>query len=120
MKKQIFRHGDMIIFKVDQFPENLKAVKKKEKLVVGLGETTGHSHDVLLVDDSEIVSYVENETVTEQDLAEMDRLYFEITNGTGLLVHEEHDPIQLEKGKYLRMRQVEFNPFTKQLENVRD
>ena len=120
MREQIFRHGDMIIFKVKEIPSHLKAVKKKDKLVVGLGEVTGHSHDILPVDNGEITTFVENETVTENELAEMNSLFFEITEGAGIIVHEEHDPIQLGKGKYLRMRQVEFNPFTKQLENVRD
>lgn len=120
MKKSIYRHGDMIIFKVDNLVgENM--AKNKRKLVVGLGEVTGHSHEVIALKDSEVIGLYDGKVeITEDDLAEMDKLFFQVTGKGAVIMHEEHKPIFLEKGNYLRINQVEFNPFTKELEKVRD
>jgi len=118
--KKVYRHGDMIIFRVDGLNGN-KMSKNKKKLVVGLGEVTGHSHDVVALEDSEVIGMYDGDVeITENDLAEMDRLYFEVTGSGAVITHEEHKPIYLEAGKYLRINQVEFNPFTQELEKVRD
>jgi hypothetical protein len=118
--KTIYRHGDMIIFRVDDLEGTVKA-KNKKKLVIGLGEVTGHSHDVVALNDSEVIGSYDGKTdITEDDLAQMDKLFFEVAGKGAVIVHEEHKPIFLESGKYLRMNQVEFNPFTQELEKVRD
>lgn len=119
MKKEVYRHGDMILFNVSDLPENMKK-REGSKLSVGLGEVTGHSHDVLAIEDSEVIGYYEGTEVTENDLAEMDKLFFEVTGKGGVIVHEEHDPIYLKPGKYLRIVQVQYNPFTEELEKVTD
>lgn len=120
MKNEIYRHGDMIIFRVDSLVGKNKTVKGK-KLVVGLGEVTGHSHDVIALDGTDIVAMYDGEVnVTEEDLAEMDSLYFQISGNGAVIVHEEHKPILLREGMYLRINQVEYNPFTEEMEKVRD
>ena len=122
MRNEIYRHGDMIIFKVDNLNGKGKNMtKNKKSLTVGLGEVTGHSHDVLDLKDSEVIGVYDGKVdVTENDLAEMDKLFFEVTGNGALIQHEEHKPILLEKGFYLRINQVEYNPFTQELEKVRD
>lgn len=115
------RQGDMILYKVS---DNVGSVKTKtNKVVVGLGEVTGHSHDVTPINDGKsslnVVSKEELGNVTEEDLATMDKLYFEVV-GNAVIVHEEHDPILLDEGTYLRINQVEQNPFTDELEKVKD
>ena len=118
-KRQIYRHGDMIIFKIDDINETNE--KTGNKLVVGLGEVTGHSHDVFALKDSKIKTYTNSEVeVTEDDIANMDKLFFEVTGEGAVITHEEHDPHLLKPGKYLRINQTQFNPFTEQLEKVRD
>jgi hypothetical protein len=119
-KNAIYRHGDMIIYKVSDLDGSRKS-KNKSKLVVGLGEVTGHSHDIIALEGSEVFGVYDGEIdITENDLAEMDRLFFEVTGNGAVITHEEHKPIYLEAGKYLRINQVEFNPFTQELEKVRD
>lgn len=119
VKEKIYRHGDMIIFKIDKLPENLKS-KNTKKLVVGLGEVTGHSHDIFALDNADIDVMLDNINSSDNTVAENNNVYFKVNNGCAIITHEEHDPIQLDEGTYVRVRQVEYNPFTKQLENVRD
>lgn len=119
--KKVVRQGDMIFYAVNNVSSDLKK-QSGEKLTVGFGEVTGHSHDIFPVGDATIEAYVSNdaETVTEEDLGNMDKLFFEITNGSAVVVHEEHDTIELKEGKYLRINQVEYNPFTDELQKVAD
>lgn len=120
MKNEIYRHGDMIIYKVGSVSAKNMS-KNRKKLVVGLGEVTGHSHDVVALENSEVIGMYDGDTeITENDLAEMDRLFFEVKGEGAVITHEEHKPIYLNEGLYLRINQVEFNPFTKALEKVRD
>ena len=92
--KEIYRHGDMILYKIEK--DAIKASHEFEckKLKVGLGEVTGHSHDVLPLKDSKIKAYRNNlETVSDEDIANMNELFFEISGMGGIIVHEEHKPI---------------------------
>lgn len=115
------RQGDMILFKVADVEGSHN--KNTNRVVVGLGEVTGHSHDVTPLNDgtSTLKVYADKavDTVTEDDLAMMDKLFFEVT-GNAVITHEEHDPIVLDEGKYLRINQVEVDPFTKELQKVKD
>ena len=120
----IFRQGDMIFFKQQGSLKATKTVTGK-LLTVGLGESTGHEHRVNALEDAQIITAIDNtsfdtETVTQEDLAQMDKLFFEVTGGNAVVCHEEHDPITLEPGLYLRLNQVEYNPYTDELEKVRD
>ena len=117
---EIYRQGDMIIFKLNDNEVSEAEVKKTaKKIVVGLGESTGHSHDIIPVDDSVLTIHVNDDVVTDDDVAEMDKLMFEI-KGMGVILHEEHGPTVFESGKYMRVNQITYNPFTKQLEKVQD
>lgn len=117
--EKIARHGDMMLYKVSS--EMVKNLKQKvtQQVTVGLGEVTGHSHVVLPVGDCEIVQYYD-EDVDAETAATMDRLFFEIKNEIGLIVHEEHDPIVLEQGIYLRINQMEYNPFEGIMRRIAD
>lgn len=119
--KEIYRQGDMIIFKLnDQIGAN--QLKNQKRLTVGLGEVSGHEHEVTCLGDSEIIVELHESLseVTKNDLAEMDRLLFEIKGGSAIISHEEHNPILLSEGTYLRLNQLEFNPYTQELNKVRD
>lgn len=122
MKNVIARHGDMIIFKINE--EDIPFLKKTEikKLTIGLGEVTGHSHEIIALDDSiiiehhDLVGYDSKET---RELADRNNIYFQI-KGSAIIMHEEHNPITLNEGFYLRTTQRQFNPFNQTIEKVLD
>jgi hypothetical protein len=108
--EKIYRHGDVIIFRLaptEQPFENIPT-KTVNKLTLALGEVTGHSH--ILEGEIEVA---ENENLKNSDL------YFQIQN-RALLSHQEHDTIVLEKGIYLKVNQVEYDPFTEITRYVMD
>ena len=119
--EDIFRHGDMVIFRVAK-PEVTDATNTKvaieTKLAVGLGEVTGHSHEVIALDDSKII-IAGYDSAEVKELAISNNLSFEI-KGTAVIMHEEHGPIILEEGYYIRTVQRQYNPFTKTLEKIKD
>jgi hypothetical protein len=93
-----------------------------KKLTVGLGEVTGHSHEVFALDDSVIIEHhniAGYDSLEIKDLVDRENIYFEI-KGSAVIMHEEHGPITLDEGIYVRTVQRQFNPFTKALEKVRD
>lgn len=122
MTNVIARHGDMTIFKVSKTQVSGMEAKELKKLTLGLGEVTGHSHEVFALDNSTIIEHhnVSGYDTTElRDLVERENIFFEV-KGSAVIMHEEHGPITLEEGVYLRTVQRQYNPFTKVLEKVRD
>ncbi len=105
--ERIYRHGDVIIFKLINPPSSITNEKKVDTLVLALGEVTGHKH-VLTGDVYEI------ETGEETD-----GKFFKVT-GTATLTHEEHAKIIFEKGYYLKVDQVEYDPFKDMLRRITD
>lgn len=122
MTNIIARHGDMTIFKVSKDQVAGMQTAELKRLTLGLGEVTGHSHEVIAMDDSMII---EHHQVAGYDSAEIktltdrENIFFEV-KGKAVILHEEHGPITLEEGYYLRTVQRQYNPFTKALEKVRD
>lgn len=102
---KIFRHGDVILY---QLKEDLdfSDVVKTEKLVLAEGEATGHAHR--LTGNFEVMEQLAGGNVK-----------FTV-NTTAVLTHEEHDRIVLEKGVYLKVNQVEYDPFTDLVKKVVD
>ena len=112
MTNVIARHGDMTIFKVSK-----EQVSGMEAV-----ELTGHSHEVFALDDSTIIEHHKiagYDSAEIRDLVERENIFFEI-KGTAVIMHEEHGPITLDEGVYLRTVQRQYNPFSKALERVRD
>ena len=90
----LFRHGDVLIQKIRSIP---KGAEKQPHVTLAHGEVTGHSHRikertnaVLFRDDGEVFLQILNEPAT--------------------LIHEEHAPIPIPKGKYRVWRQREYTP----------
>jgi len=122
MTNVIARHGDMTIFKVSLSQVEGLEQKEMKKLTLGLGEVTGHSHEVIALDDSTIIEHYNiagYDSLEIQDLVARDNIFFEI-KGKAVIMHEEHGPITLDEGLYLRTVQRQFNPFSQALEKVRD
>ncbi|GIV43846.1 MAG: hypothetical protein KatS3mg035_0969 [Bacteroidia bacterium] len=122
MTKVIARHGDMIIFKISKEQVEGKQQAPLKKLTVGLGEVTGHSHEIIALDDSQVIEHHNvsgYDSMEIQKLVERENIYFEV-KGQAVIMHEEHEPIILEEGFYVRTVQRQYNPFSKALEKVRD
>lgn len=118
------RHGDMVLFMLNPATkkENNKS-RELEKVIVGLGEVTGHSHDVIASEGVKFKVYSNNEkldTMTSDEIATMENLIFEIIGGNAVISHDEHDELILEEGTWLRSFQVEYNPFKQMVDKVRD
>lgn len=105
---KIYRQGDILLVKLDNKP-NLKGTKKlNSKVIIGLGEATGHKHQIK----DNATFYAPSQKDVEffainggDDIP----IFIEILNKTELL-HEEHDKIILDKGWYKPIRQREYEP----------
>ncbi|MCU0393142.1 MAG: hypothetical protein MUE81_18680 [Thermoflexibacter sp.] len=107
--EKIYRHGDVILFKIDEHTitgHHNKELLAKE-LILEHGEVTGHAHRLA----GEIVILKENEAQKEITFKVLDR---------AVLTHEEHERIVLDKGTYLKVTQVEYNPFDNMIQWIRD
>ena len=92
--------GDVALIRVDG-PEvkpeyRIKEIEKdgKDRLVLARGEATGHTHSL----DAAHVNLI----------AESGGLILEVTEPTEL-VHQEHDPILLQPGRYIPVQQHEYD-----------
>lgn len=88
----ILRHGDVLIQKVDEMPEEAKSLGKRKELA--FGEVTGHAHRV---DVGELF-----ETKNGQLYLKTDKLT--------KLSHEEHKTITLEPGTYKVVIKRQYSP----------
>jgi len=85
---KLFRQGDVLIREVKEIPEGAKKIPRDNgRVVLAYGEVTGHSHAIM--DPS--VNFVVNEATLQR--------YLDVPKRSALN-HEEHDEIQLPKGKY--------------------
>ncbi|HTF81652.1 MAG TPA: hypothetical protein VL947_08000 [Cytophagales bacterium] len=103
---RVYRHGDVILYKLIEAFESQDTFKNNH-LVLAEGEATGHAHR--LQGDFEII---------EQKPIQGEVKF--VVHTSALLSHEEHDKIVLEKGVYLKVSQVEYNPFTDLVKKVVD
>jgi hypothetical protein len=88
----MWRQGDVLIEEVGSIPTD--AVERKD-LVLAEGTATGHQHRV---EDAKTVRLFEREGT----------LYLDVFGAGTRIVHPEHGPISLKKGKYRVWRQREF------------
>lgn len=89
-----FRHGDVLIEKVEALPE---VREKLPHTILAHGEVTGHSHRI--------------KEASETDLYQTpDALYLHVRGSSASVVHEEHKTISLETGYYRVWRQREYSP----------
>jgi hypothetical protein len=84
----------------------MSSKKKAKSLALALGEST-HTH---------MLTSARNITFEELVLENID---FSLQS-TGVLRHEEHDRIVLPKGRYLKVNQVEYDPFSNSVRAVFD
>src|SRR3954447_7875255 len=100
----MYRQGDILILPVSEesVPADVRALTPAERdgrgrLVLALGEATGHAHALL----------APGELLHDPDPLAPD--YLHLPSG-GRLAHEEHAAISLPKGWYRIVRQREYVP----------
>jgi hypothetical protein len=99
--KNVYRQGDVLLISVDAIPEGAKKQPAKgRKVILALGEATGHHHRFEFLDTSHNVKLY---------VADGGARYVHVTNAAELL-HEEHSTVKVPKGKYLLPTQVEYTP----------
>ncbi|MHA1109897.1 MAG: hypothetical protein ACTSRE_02255 [Promethearchaeota archaeon] len=89
---KLYRHGDVLIQEVETIPKKAKKIKGN---ILVRGEVTGHAHRL---------------DGTYQILETPEFLYVDIAENDAKILHEEHDPITLPKGKYKVWVQREYTP----------
>ena len=81
-------------------------MKKAKKIVLGEGEIIGHKHIL--------------ESSTEMEYEQHSESITFMLNSLGILTHDEHDKMIFPKGKYRSYNQVEWNPFSNDVQRVFD
>ncbi|WP_254512423.1 hypothetical protein [Anatilimnocola floriformis] len=89
----LFRHGDVLIQKVKDLPEEKERLKHR---TLAHGELTGHSHQI------------REKHATMWQSGEL--LFLEVEGQPATVVHQEHGPIELPPGYYRVWRQREYTP----------
>lgn len=109
MNEQIFRHGDLLIQKVDSVP---KTAKKTDGLTLALGEATGHHHTFGNGD----VQVYDNPSAKDDEPVK----WFEVKSKSASLEHQEHRKINIDQGIYSLSIEREYNPFDNVIRQVTD
>jgi hypothetical protein len=96
----MFRQGDVLLVPIPdtELPQDEVplAGDTRGRLVLALGEASGHAHAVA-APDADLVA----------DAADFNRLFLRIVT-EAVLSHEEHDPVPLPPGLYQVVRQREY------------
>ena len=100
-----FRQGDVLLTKISFLPEGLKKKEYEKKIILAIGEATGHHHSVEVTE------------TTESFVDEAGILYLKFDEQT-ILEHQEHAPITLPEGIYIVTTQIEYTPT--EIRNVKD
>jgi len=107
---KVIRQGDVCLIPVNTIPKDAKVQKPDHplKVILALGEATGHHHRFEFMDKSHNVKLY---------VAAGGARYLHVEAPANLL-HEEHSTARVPPGKYLLPRQVEYSPAA--LRNVAD
>lgn len=79
MKKENYRHGDVILKKVENLPDGAIEIPSEDRIVLAKGESTGHWHGF---HDPSVGKLFKFE----------DKTYLKITKKEAKIDHEDHGP----------------------------
>ena len=99
---KIFRHGDLLIREITEFPKKLKRIPQNG--VLAEGEVTGHLHRL------------EGKHEIYDGMSEK---FFEAFE-ENKLTHDEHKMLKIPKGKYIVLNEREYNPWDEDIQEVYD
>jgi hypothetical protein len=100
-----YRQGDVFIQEIETLPKDVKKQNSKGKIILALGEATGHHHSIEVTEATE--SFV--------DAAGL--LFLNLKEDT-VLTHQEHAPIEINRGTYKVTIQKEYTP--QEIRDVQD
>jgi hypothetical protein len=92
--KPTWRQGDVFIFPVDRFPEG---ARRSHNGVLAKGEITGHAHRVAEMGSADVFSI-------------SGELFMDVQDASATVLHEEHGPVNLPRGRYAVRIQREYTP----------
>lgn len=121
MKKEqiIVRHGDVVIYKISDETESATEGKSTiDSLILAEGEASGHIHKVSPCDKG-VLEVVGKHDTKNVNVTALDEVSF-IVKGKASITHQDHEPIILGEGTYLRRIQRVYDPFTKQINRDAD
>lgn len=120
------RHGDMLIQRITDKAkiEELQKINRTN-LVIGLGEVTGHGHNVKPFAGGEVIELGKESELAKTNenfeaSADRDKIYFEVKGEGALVHHEEHDPQIIEPGIYARIIQRSYSVVDENSRRVMD
>ena len=100
--REMYRQGDVLVLPLarDELPQPLIRAPRdrRNRMVLALGEATGHAH-IVTGDGVSLLCPPDDPS----------RLFL-LIEGHGRLVHDEHGPIALGPGAYRVVRQREYAP----------
>ena len=107
MKKNMIqvRQGDVYLRQVKEIPADAQPTKQQDRIVLALGEVTGHAHAIHDLENTEVFVKADG------------TMYLSVKESVNLQ-HEEHGTITLPPGNYERVIQREYSP--EAIRNVAD
>jgi hypothetical protein len=97
----VIRQGDVALVSVRAIPKDaIEQPIKGKKLILALGEATGHHHRFEFLDDTQNIKLY---------VAHGGARYLDVSAPSDLL-HEEHSTARVPAGKWLLPSQVEYTP----------
>lgn len=109
MKQNIqYRQGDVLLELVEAIPGTASKQKRSKRIILALGEATGHHHALELRDPADW--WKQGDGLTEEK--------FITVNCPARLTHQEHATVELPEGTYRVTRQREYSP--EEIRNVAD
>lgn len=101
-RRKFYRQGDVLIERVSSVPEGAVKQKASRRIVLALGEATGHHHALEVWDAGQ-----------EADPADWwkagEETYVEVA-APAKVTHQEHATVPLPPGTYRVTRQREYSP----------
>jgi len=109
-----YRHGDILLIKIDKLPENMKFKTKKNKVILR-GEVTGHAHRLrgnakILEKAERIINPSPTGSLPVRNIPMKSQIIgYAVVKEPTELIHEEHNTITLPVGTYEIRRQREYD-----------
>ena len=109
-----YRHGDILLIKIDELPKNIKFKTKKDKVILK-GEVTGHAHTLrgnakILEKAERIINPSPTGSLPVRNLPMRSQVIgYAVVKEPTELIHEEHNTITLPVGTYEIKRQREYD-----------
>ena len=127
----MYRHGDLLIRKINAMPPTAFPIPKQKThnfptgSTLAEGEISGHKHQ--LIGNGQVyvgMDYIRRARIPEaaslaHSINDINELWFKAEDDLEI-VHEEHKTLEIPKGIYKVTKEQEFNPFKEMNEKILD